>query len=97
MLLLYICYKGVASEIGGELLLALMDGLTDEFWQDPLWTVMFIDDIVICGESNEQVEDNLEEGGGGVYTSVNEREVWRKSSRSRYGDGCRRRFVTLAA
>lgn len=67
MLLLYICYKGVASEIGGELLLALMDGLTDEFWQDPLWTVMFIDDIVICGESNEQVEDNLEEGGGGIH------------------------------
>lgn len=38
----------------------LMDRLTDVFWQEPLRTVMFTDDIVICGESNEQVGDNLD-------------------------------------
>ncbi|XP_065664573.1 uncharacterized protein LOC136086217 [Hydra vulgaris] len=37
-----------------------MDRLTDEVRQESLWTMMFADDIVICSESREQVEVNLE-------------------------------------
>jgi len=34
--------------------------LTDEVRQEPLWVMMFSDDIVICTESREQAEENLE-------------------------------------
>lgn len=34
--------------------------LTDEFTQATLWTRMFVDDIIICGESRQQKEKNLE-------------------------------------
>ncbi|KAF7709800.1 hypothetical protein HF521_016650 [Silurus meridionalis] len=37
-----------------------MDRLTDEVRQESPWTMMFLDDIVICGESREQVEKSLE-------------------------------------
>ncbi|KAI5088533.1 hypothetical protein C0J45_21105 [Silurus meridionalis] len=38
----------------------VMDRLTDEVRQESPWTMMFADDIVICGESREQVEKSLE-------------------------------------
>ncbi|KAI5615787.1 MICOS complex subunit MIC26 [Silurus asotus] len=38
----------------------VMDRLKDEVRQESLWTMMFVDDIVICGESSEQVEKSLE-------------------------------------
>nr|XP_033493144.1 uncharacterized protein LOC117263658 [Epinephelus lanceolatus] len=38
----------------------VMDRLTDEVRQECPWTMMFADDIVICSESREQVEENLE-------------------------------------
>ncbi|KAF7705610.1 hypothetical protein C0J45_7134 [Silurus meridionalis] len=38
----------------------VMDRLTDEVRQESPWTMMFGDDIVICGESREQVEKRLE-------------------------------------
>ena len=38
----------------------VMDRLTDGVRQESLWIMMFADDIVICGESREQVEENLE-------------------------------------
>ncbi|GLD52571.1 myosin-IIIa-like protein [Lates japonicus] len=38
----------------------MMDRLTDEVRQESPWTMMFADDIVICSESREQVEENLE-------------------------------------
>ncbi|KAF7690015.1 hypothetical protein HF521_011819 [Silurus meridionalis] len=38
----------------------VMDRLTDEVRQASPWTMMFADDIVICGESSEQVEKSLE-------------------------------------
>ena len=37
----------------------MMDRLTDEVRQESLWMMMFADDIVICIESREQVEENL--------------------------------------
>ncbi|KAI5104758.1 protocadherin gamma-A5-like [Silurus meridionalis] len=39
---------------------AVTDRLTDEVRQDSPWTMMFVDDIVICGKSREQVEESLE-------------------------------------
>ncbi|MBN3293353.1 YSM6 protein, partial [Polypterus senegalus] len=66
----------------------VMDRLTDEIGQESPWTVMFADDIVICSDSREQVEETLERwryalGRRGMkvsrnkteYMCVNEREV----------------------
>ena len=38
----------------------VMDRLTNEVRQESPWTMIFADDIVICSESSEQVEENLE-------------------------------------
>ncbi|KAK3543990.1 hypothetical protein QTP70_032748, partial [Hemibagrus guttatus] len=38
----------------------MMDQLSEEVRQESPWTMMFADDIVICSESREQVEQNLE-------------------------------------
>ncbi|KAK3536535.1 hypothetical protein QTP86_013862 [Hemibagrus guttatus] len=38
----------------------VMDQLSEEVRQEYPWTMMFADDIVICSESREQVEENLE-------------------------------------
>ncbi|KAK3570820.1 hypothetical protein QTP86_027652 [Hemibagrus guttatus] len=38
----------------------VMDQLSEEVRQESPWTLMFTDDIVICSESREQVEENLE-------------------------------------
>ncbi|KAK3506607.1 hypothetical protein QTP70_011017 [Hemibagrus guttatus] len=52
---------GTASGIGSEPLFAIvMDQLSEEVRQESPWTMMFADDIVICSESREQVEENLE-------------------------------------
>ena len=53
---------GTASRISTEPLLVYYgdDKLTDEVRQESPWTMMFSDDIVICTESREQVEENLE-------------------------------------
>ncbi|KAK3506225.1 hypothetical protein QTP70_002928 [Hemibagrus guttatus] len=37
----------------------VMDQLSEEVRQESPWTMMFADDIVICSESREQVEENL--------------------------------------
>ncbi|KAK3550772.1 hypothetical protein QTP70_004610 [Hemibagrus guttatus] len=37
-----------------------MDQLSEEVRQESPWTMMFADDIVICSESREQAEENLE-------------------------------------
>ncbi|KAK3517165.1 hypothetical protein QTP70_000239 [Hemibagrus guttatus] len=64
-----------------------MDQLSEEVRQESPWTMMFADDIVICSESREQVEENLERwrfalerrgmkvsGSKTEYMCVNERE-----------------------
>ena len=38
----------------------VMDRMTDAIREEAPWTMMFADDIVICSESKEQVEDKLE-------------------------------------
>ncbi|KAK3537251.1 hypothetical protein QTP70_005486 [Hemibagrus guttatus] len=38
----------------------VMDQLSEEVTQESPWTMMFADGIVICSESREQVEENLE-------------------------------------
>ena len=38
----------------------VMDMMTDEIREEAPWTMMFADDIVICSESKEHVEDKLE-------------------------------------
>ena len=42
------------------LFVMVMDRLTDEVRQKSPWNIMFVDDIVICSESKEQVERSLE-------------------------------------
>ncbi|KAK2902094.1 hypothetical protein Q8A73_011840 [Channa argus] len=66
------CAVGVTEEVKVEvglhqgsalspfLFALVMDRLTDEVRQESPWTMMFADDIVICSESREQVEENLE-------------------------------------
>ncbi|KAI5613467.1 hypothetical protein C0J50_11355 [Silurus asotus] len=48
------------SALSPFLFAVVMDRLTDEVRQKSSWTMMFADDIVICGESREQVEKSLE-------------------------------------
>ena len=38
----------------------VMDRMTNEIREEAPWTMMFADDIAICGESKEQVEEKLE-------------------------------------
>ena len=38
----------------------VMDRMTDEIREEAPWTMMFADDIVICSESKEKVEEKLE-------------------------------------
>ena len=37
-----------------------MDRITDEVRREPPWTMLFADDIVICEETGEEVEQRLE-------------------------------------
>ena len=49
------------SALSPFLFAVVMDKLTDEVRQEPPWTMMFADDIVICGENRGQVEESLEQ------------------------------------
>ncbi|KAK3518259.1 hypothetical protein QTP70_035193 [Hemibagrus guttatus] len=48
------------SALSPFLFAMMMDQLSEEVRQESLWTMMFADDIVICSESREQMEENLE-------------------------------------
>ncbi|KAK3515182.1 hypothetical protein QTP70_009592 [Hemibagrus guttatus] len=48
------------SALSPFLFAMVMDQLSEEVRQESPWTMMFTDDIVICNESREQVEQNLE-------------------------------------
>ncbi|KAK3525944.1 hypothetical protein QTP70_011034 [Hemibagrus guttatus] len=48
------------SALSSFLFAMVMDQLSEEVRQESPWTMMFADDIVICSESREQVEESLE-------------------------------------
>ncbi|KAK3556038.1 hypothetical protein QTP70_001862 [Hemibagrus guttatus] len=48
------------SALSPFLFAIVMDQLSEEVRQESPWTMMFSDDIVICSESREQVEESLE-------------------------------------
>ncbi|KAK3545481.1 hypothetical protein QTP70_007726 [Hemibagrus guttatus] len=48
------------SALSPFLFAIVMNQLSEEVRQESPWTMMFVDDIVICSESREQVEENLE-------------------------------------
>ena len=64
----------------------MMDRMTDDIREEAPWTMMFADDIVICSESKERVEEKLESWRYALermkvnrrkteYMCVNERQV----------------------
>ena len=48
------------SSLNPCLFAMVMDRMTHEIREEAPWTMMFADDIAICGESKEQVEEKLE-------------------------------------
>ena len=48
------------SALSPFLFAVIMKRLTDEVRREPPWTIMFADNIVICKETREEVEQRLE-------------------------------------
>lgn len=48
------------SALSPFLFAVMIDRMTGEIMQESPWTIMFVDDLVICNETNRHVEENLE-------------------------------------
>ena len=48
------------SALSPFLFAVIMDRLTDKVRTEPLWMMLFVDDIVICEETREEVEQRQE-------------------------------------
>ena len=48
------------STLSPFLFAMIIDGLTDEVMREPPWTMLFADDIVICEEIRDEVEQRIE-------------------------------------
>ena len=48
------------SALSPFLFAVIMDRLTDEVRREPPWTMLFTDDILICKETREEVEQRLD-------------------------------------
>ena len=51
---------GQESALSPLLFAVIMDKITDEVRREPPWTMLFADDIVICEETRQEVEQRLE-------------------------------------
>ena len=65
------------SALSPFLFAAIMDRLTDEGRREPPWTMLFVDDIVICKETRKEVEQRLK-----CWSYALDRR-WMKVSRSK--------------
>ncbi|KAK3559113.1 hypothetical protein QTP86_004101 [Hemibagrus guttatus] len=70
------------SALSPFLFAIVMDQLSEEVRQESPWTMMFADDIVICSESREQVEENLER-----WRFALERRAMKVNRNSLWGSG----------
>ena len=51
------------SALNPFLFVVIMGRITDEVRREPPWTMLFVDNIVICEETREEVERRLNAGG----------------------------------
>ena len=50
------------SALSPFLFAVIMGGITDEIRREPPWTMLFVDDILICQETREEVERRMNAG-----------------------------------
>ena len=79
----------------------VMERLTEEVRQESLCMLMFADDIVICSESREQVEENLERWryvleSRGMTVSHNNTEYMKKWNSGATGSRSGKRPMSLS-
>ena len=75
-------HQGVA--LSPCLFAMVMDRMTDEIREEAPWTMMFADDIVICSESKEHVDEKLDRS----WRYALERRGMKVQNYEKYGIEC---------